>query len=99
MAEQLQNKLRAENRDVEFVVLGDANAKELVSHTSLRIFHDGSPGRGAWELMRTGAYKHDTFVFAPNGQRTLFWAGSYTGDAPKWTEEIGAEVRRLAPPK
>jgi hypothetical protein len=97
IAEQLQVKLRSENRDVEIVVLGDANASELVKSTGLPVFQDNSPGRAAWGLMRSGASKHDTFVFAPNGQRTLFWAGTYTGDATKWTTEIGAEVRRLAP--
>lgn len=97
VAEQLQTTLRGEKRDVEFVVLADAAAEQYVGKIGLRIFKDAEAGRPAWQAMRTGAYKHDTFVFAPNGQRSYFWEGSYTGDAPRWTQQVGEAVRKVAP--
>jgi hypothetical protein len=97
IAEQLQTQLKAERRDIDVVVLGDANADEFVRRTALPLFRDGTPGRQAWQAMRSGASKHDTFVFAPNGERTFFWAGSYTGDANRWTTEVGAAARAVAP--
>jgi hypothetical protein len=97
VAEQLQTQLTAERRDIDVVVLGDANASEFVRRTALPLFRDGTPGRQAWQAMRSGASKHDTFVFAPNGERTFFWAGSYTGDANRWTTEVGAAARAVAP--
>ena len=97
VAEQLQTTLRAERRDVEIVVLSDANASDFVSRTGLRIFRDAQPGRPAWVEMRPMPSKHDTFVFAPNGERTYFWQGSYTGDATRWTADVGQAVRAVAP--
>ena len=97
VAEQLQSALTAEKRDVEIVVLTDFAADQFVGKIGLRIFHDNLAGRPAWQSMRAGAAKHDTFVFGPNGLRTYFWEGSYTGDAPWWTEEVGAAMRAVAP--
>ncbi len=97
VAEQLRQSLRAEGRDVEVVVLSDANATDFVSRTSLILFRDGTAGRQAWQAMRPGAGKHDTFVFSASGERTFFWQGSYTGDATRWTAEVGAAVRAIAP--
>ncbi len=97
VAEQLQTTLRAEGRDVEVVVLSDANASDFSSRTRLRLFRDGEAGRPAWREMRPSPSKHDTFVFAPSGERTYFWQGSYTGDAARWTADVGQAVRAVAP--
>ena len=97
VAEQLQTTLRAEGRDVEVVVLSDANASDFSSRTRLRLFRDGEAGRPAWREMRPSPSKHDTFVFAPSGERTYFWQGSYTGDAARWTVDVGQAVRAVAP--
>lgn len=97
VAEQLHAALKAEKRDVEILVLADNAADQYVGKIGLRIFHDNLAGRPAWQAMRSGAYKHDTFVFAPNGLRTYFWEGSYTGDAARWTQDVGAAVRAIAP--
>ncbi len=97
VAQQLQTTLRSEHRDVELVVLSDAAASEYIGKVEMRIFRDGEAGRPAWNAMRPNAYKHDTYVFSPNGKRTYFWEGSYTGDAPRWTEQVGAAVRAVAP--
>lgn len=97
VAEQLQTTLRAEGRDVEVVVLSDANASDFSSRTRLRLFRDGESGRPAWREMRPSPSKHDTFVFAPSGERTYFWQGSYAGDAARWTADVGQAVRAVAP--
>jgi hypothetical protein len=97
VAEDLQTTLRAEGRDVEIVVLSDANASDFSARTGLRLFRDGQPGRPAWQAMRPGASKHDTFVFSATGERTYFWQGSYTGDAVRWTSDVGTAVRAVAP--
>jgi hypothetical protein len=97
VAEQLQTTLRAEGRDVEVVVLSDANAADFASRTRLRLFRDGEAGRPAWREMRPTPSKHDTFVFAPSGERVYFWQGSYTGDAARWTTDVGQAVRAVAP--
>lgn len=95
VAETLQNNLAAEGLAAQIVILGDGNAKEFASRVGLPIFRDGDGA--AWSAMRPGASKHDTFVFAPNGERTFFWQGSYQGDATRWTEEVGAALRAVAP--
>ncbi|MDX2015768.1 MAG: AhpC-related (seleno)protein [Myxococcaceae bacterium] len=97
VAEQLQTTLRAEGRDVEIVVLSDANASDFSSRTRLRLFRDGEPGRPAWREMRPSPSKHDTFVFNAAGERTYFWQGSYTGDATRWTADVGQAVRAVTP--
>lgn len=97
VAEQLQTTLRAEGRDVEIVVLSDANASDFSGRTRLRLFRDGEPGRPAWREMRPSPSKHDTFVFNAAGERTYFWQGSYTGDATRWTADVGQAVRSVAP--
>ena len=97
VAEQLQTTLRSEGRDVEVVVLSDANASDFASRTQLRLFRDAEAGRPAWREMRPSPSKHDTFVFAPSGERVYFWQGSYTGDAARWTADVGQSVRAIAP--
>ena len=97
VAQELQDKLDDEGLDVQIVILGDAAASELAAKVSLPTFKD-SAGE-AWEEMRKGAKKHDTFVFGPNGERTYFWLGSYTGDPARWTTEVGAEIRKVAKPR
>jgi hypothetical protein len=96
VAQNLHDELRAEGLDVQIVVLGDPSAEELASRASLPIFRDSD--RMAWDEMRANASKHDTFVFAPNGERTYFWPGSYQGDATRWRADIGAAVRSVARP-
>lgn len=97
VAQELQDKLDAEGLDVQIVILGDAAASELAAKVSLPTFKDSAGA--AWEEMRKGAKKHDTFVFGPNGERTYFWLGSYTGDPARWTTEVGAEIRKVAKPR
>ena len=97
VAQDLQNELSAEGLDAQIVILGDGNAAEFASRVSLPIFKDAD--KSAWNEMRAGAYKHDTFVFAPNGERTFFLAGSYQGDPANWRIEIGAAVRKVATKK
>jgi hypothetical protein len=94
VAQALRDELVAEKLDVEIVILGDPNAEQFASKVALPIFED--PDKSAWNEMRAGAYKHDTFVFAPNGERTYFWPGSYQGDATRWLADIGKAVRAVA---
>lgn len=94
VAQSLQDDFAAEGLDVQIVILGDPNAEQFVSKVSLPIFKDGD--KSAWNEMRPSASKHDTFVFAPNGERTYFWPGSYQGDATRWRSDIGAAVRQVA---
>jgi hypothetical protein len=96
VAQNLQEELAAEKLDVQIVILGDPNAEQFASRVSLPIFKDRD--KSAWYEMRTGASKHDTFVFAPNGERTYFWLGSYQGDATRWRADIGKAVRDVAKP-
>ena len=35
-------------------------------------------------------------VFGPDGKRTYFWLGSYTGDPTRWKAEVGAAMRAVA---
>jgi hypothetical protein len=44
--------------------------------------------------MEPGAVKHDTFVFAPDGQRTFFWDAS-ARSFEDWAADIRAEVESL----
>ncbi len=96
VAQNLQDELTAENLDVQIIILGDPNAEQFASKVSLPIFKDKD--KSAWNEMRPGAYKHDTFVFAPSGERTYFWLGSYQGDATRWRADIGKAVRDVAKP-
>lgn len=97
VAEELQADFAAEGLDVETVILGDPNAEQFAGKVTLPIFRDAD--KSAWKEMRSGASKHDTFVFAPNGERTYFWPGSYQGDATRWRADIGAAVREVARPR
>jgi len=97
VAAQLQAELRDEKRDAEIVILSDSAATQFVGKVAMRVFRDAEAGRPAWQQMRTGASKHDTFVFGPNGQRTYFWEGSFTGDARLWTQQVGEAVRAVSP--
>lgn len=94
VAQQLQDELDAESLDVQIVVLSDASASEIASRVSLPVFRDADGA--AWEEMRKGASKHDTFVFGPNGLRTYFLQGTYQGEPARWRTEIGAEARKVA---
>lgn len=57
---------------------------------------DDTVGRQAWQSLRAGASKHDTFVFAPSGERKRFIQGSYTGDADRWRSEVTEAVRAIS---
>lgn len=72
----MSDALVAEGYPVQFVLLSDQNASDFVSHVSMPIFRDPSPGRAAWLEMQATAVKHDTFVFDKTGVRTLFWDAS-----------------------
>lgn len=76
---------------MQFVVLADVNATDFVGLASVPIFRDPSSGRNAWTEMQAGAAKHDTFVFARDGTRTLFWDAS-SRDLGRWAAEIRAAV-------
>ena len=76
------------------LVLADGYGSEFTSKVSLPIFND--PDKSAWKEMRPNAYKHDTYVFAPNGERTWFKAGTYQGEPATWKTETGAAVRAVA---
>lgn len=95
--EQVVEEIRAEGRDVQLVVLSDANASYFVDAIKVPIFLDPAPGRPTWSLMRPNPIKHDTFVFAPNGKRTFFFEGTYTGDANGYRTEVAAAIRAAAP--
>jgi len=97
VAQNLQNELDAEQLDAQIVILGDPNAEQFASRVALPIFRDKD--KSAWNEMRSGASKHDTFVFSPSGERTYFWLGSYQGDATRWRADIGKAVRDVAKKK
>lgn len=97
VAQRLQTTLDAEALDAQIVILGDLNAERFGDKVDLPIFRDDDGN--AWDEMRPGASKHDTFVFGPDGKRTYFWPGSYQGDATRWTADIGAAVRAVARPR
>jgi hypothetical protein len=61
---------------VQFVVLSDVNASDFTTRVSVPIFRDPTSNRGAWQETQPGATKHDTFVYARDGARVLFWDAS-----------------------
>ncbi len=74
-----------------FVLLSDANASDFVDRTSVPLFEDNGSGQPAWDDMEENAVKHDTFVFAPNGERILFWDAS-ANSLSAWKTDIRAAV-------
>jgi hypothetical protein len=94
LAQQLNDELAAEGYDAQVLVLADGYGAEFTSKVSLPIFND--PDKSAWKQMRPNASKHDTYVFAPNGERTWFKAGTYQGEPATWKTETGAAVRAVA---
>lgn len=79
---------------MQLTVLSDVNATDFVNRVTVPIFRDPSAGRQAWRELDSGAVKHDTFVFAPTGERTLFWDTS-ARDFAKWSAEIRAAVEAI----
>lgn len=69
----LATDLVAEGYPVQLVVLSDQNAEDFVGRTSAPIFEDPSAGTVSWQQTQPGATKHDTFVYARDGVRVLFW--------------------------
>ncbi|HVJ92803.1 MAG TPA: AhpC-related (seleno)protein [Labilithrix sp.] len=94
LAQELNDELSAEGYDAQVVVLADGYGSEFASRVTLPIFND--PDKSAWREMRPNAYKHDTYVFAPSGERTWFKAGTYRGEPGSWKAETGAAVRAVA---
>lgn len=94
LAQELDDELKAEGYDAQIVVLADGYGSEFTSKIALPIFND--PDKSAWKEMRPNAYKHDTYVFAPNGERTYFKAGTYQGEPASWKTETGTAVRAVA---
>lgn len=84
----------AEGYRVQFVLLSDVNATDFVTHASVPIFRDPSGNRAAWAQMEPGAVKHDTFVYARDGQRALFWDASARSFSA-WQGDIRAAVEAL----
>jgi Fe-S cluster biogenesis protein NfuA len=97
LAQELDDELKAEGLDAQIVILADGYGEELASRVAIPIFDDAD--KSAWKEMRPNAYKHDTYVFAPNGERTYFKAGTYQGEPATWKTEIGAAVRQVAQKK
>lgn len=97
LAQELDDELKAEGYDAQIVVLADGYGSEFTSKIALPIFND--PDKSAWKEMRPNAYKHDTYVFAPNGERTYFKAGTYQGEPASWKTETGTAVRAVAQKK
>lgn len=89
----LANDLVAEGYSAQFVVLSDSNATDYVSRVSVPIFRDKSTNLDSWTEMAQTAAKHDTFVFAANGERTLY--RRYTEGLPNWASDIRAAVTAL----
>jgi hypothetical protein len=87
----LSTALVAEGYPVQFVALSDQNATDFVGRTSVPIFRDPSGTRVAWSEMQNGAVKHDTFVFARDGVRVLFWDTSEQ-NLGMWDANIRAAV-------
>ena len=94
LAQELDDELKAEGYDAQVLVLADGYGSEFTSKVALPIFND--PDKSAWKQMRPNAYKHDTYVFAPNGERTYFKAGTYQGEPASWKTETGTAVRAVA---
>lgn len=94
LAQQLDDELKAEGYDAQVLVLADGYGSQFTTKVSLPIFNDAD--KSAWKQMRPNAYKHDTYVFAPNGERTWFKAGTYQGEPASWKTETGAAVRAVA---
>ena len=94
LAQQLDDELKAEGYDAQVLVLADGYGSQLTTKVSLPIFND--PDKSAWKQMRPNAYKHDTYVFAPSGERTWFKAGTYQGEPASWKAETGAALRAVA---
>ncbi len=90
----LSDSLVADDYPVQFVALSDVNASDFTSLVSVPLFRDPSGTRAAWAEMEPGAVKHDTFVFAPSGERTLFWDAS-ARDLGDWMRDIRAAVEAL----
>jgi hypothetical protein len=84
----------AAGKQVQFVVLSDANATDFNNYVSVPIFKDPVGGRPSWLAMEPGAVKHDTFVFDTTGKRTYFWdvsANSFSA----WKNDIRAAVNAI----
>jgi Fe-S cluster biogenesis protein NfuA len=94
LAQELDDELKAEGFDAQIVVLADGYGGEFASRIALPIFQDAD--KSAWKEMRPNAYKHDTYVFAPSGERTYFKAGTYQGEPASWKAETGAAIRAVA---
>ncbi len=82
---------------MQFVLLSDVNASDMVDVTSVPVFRDPSPSRDAWGAMDAEAVKHDTFVYDTNGTRTLYWR---VGTRPfsEFSSDIRAAVLAASPP-
>jgi hypothetical protein len=87
----LSDALVAEGYPVQFVLLSDANATDFVGRADVPLFRDPSAGRMTWSEHAPGAVKHDTFVYARDGTRTVFWDAS-AQDLSKWSADIRAAV-------
>jgi hypothetical protein len=86
----------ADGYDVQFVLLSDVNATDIVPYAAVPIFRDPSTGRVAWKEMASNAAKHDTFVFDPTGTRTLYWKASANA-LEQWAGDIRAAAIAAAP--
>jgi hypothetical protein len=76
---------------VQFVLLSDQNASDFIGRASVPLFRDPVGGRPSWNQMEPGAVKHDTFVYARDGARVLFWDTS-SENLAAWATDIRAAV-------
>lgn len=90
----LSDALVAEGYPVQFVLLSDVNATDFIGRAAVPIFRDPSGGTTAWKQTQPGAAKHDTFVYATTGMRTLYWDAS-AQDLTMWSADIRAEIEAL----
>ena len=81
---------------VQFALLSDINAKDFIGRVDVPIFKDPSGDLVAWKQMIPTAAKHDTFVYATSGARTLYWDAT-TQQLANWSSDIRSAVEALAP--
>ena len=79
---------------MQFALLSDVNAGDFINRVEVPIFKDGSGSHVAWNETIPNATKHDTFVYAPSGMRTLYWDAS-TNLLSNWSGDIRDAVEAL----
>ena len=81
---------------MQFALLSDINASDFIDRVAVPIFKDPSGDLVAWKQMIPAAAKHDTFVYAPSGMRTLYWDAT-SEQLADWSGDIRIAVEALSP--